>query len=366
MKELSETVRDFLARANEPVAPADFEIAQRMSAAFWFIGAAVAAALLPFDPPIEAFGVGGWGVTGAGLAVAVAIGWWRLRKEEPATLNELFASSVLAVLLIGALEWMAGGRDSPYHFLYWLPVLYAAAAHRPSRVIPFLLGVSLVAAAPLAYEGYSSENALETIAQLLMFYTVGAAVWVMFVVLREQRAEIRTRRATAEAMALEDGLTGLGNRRAFDTAIHSEIARSERSGEPFSVLIADLDGFKQINDRLGHLAGDDVLKRVSRRMRSACRDGDACFRWGGDEFAVVLPGAEAPHASRVAERISRSIAGVATDDGHQLSVTCGSAQWRPGMGAEELTHDADNHLFGLKERHRAGSPDGARIDGRTS
>lgn len=111
-----------------------------------------------------------------------------------------------------------------------------------------------------------------------MFYTVGAAVWVMFVVLREQRAEIRTRKATAEAMALEDGLTGLGKRRAFDTAVTTEIARPERSGKSFSVLIADLDGFKQINDRLGHLAGDEVLKRVARRMRSACRDGDACFR----------------------------------------------------------------------------------------
>src|SRR5204862_6949646 len=93
----------------------------------------------------------------------------------------------------------------------------------------------------------------------------------------------------ANALARVDPLTGLGNRRAFEESMATEIARSRRHESPLSLLICDLDQFKKINDAYGHLAGDNCLRQVADALRNELRGADVCFRWGGDEFVVVLP-----------------------------------------------------------------------------
>jgi two-component system, cell cycle response regulator len=114
-------------------------------------------------------------------------------------------------------------------------------------------------------------------------------------------------RETLRYLAMHDSLTGLMNRMAVLDAVNREISRSRREGSPLSVILADLDFFKALNDRHGHLAGDTVLRETARRMTAVVRQYDTVGRYGGEEFLVVLPNASADAARDVAERIRHAI-----------------------------------------------------------
>jgi diguanylate cyclase (GGDEF)-like protein len=117
-------------------------------------------------------------------------------------------------------------------------------------------------------------------------------------------ARVRRDRNALETLARSDGLTGLLNRRAFESALEAECARARRSGSPLSVVYLDIDHFKRINDRSGHAAGDQVLRQLAQAIGAAIRAHvDAGFRLGGDEFAVLLPASTKEQAAAVVERI---------------------------------------------------------------
>ncbi|MFN7997488.1 MAG: diguanylate cyclase [Bryobacteraceae bacterium] len=126
-------------------------------------------------------------------------------------------------------------------------------------------------------------------------------------VLALQEELIEAREALRE-QAARDPLTGLWNRRAIFDILQKELARAERSQEALTVLMADLDGFKAINDKRGHAAGDSVLRQVAARMQATMRRYDSVGRYGGEEFLIVLPGCDLTGALAQAERIRSSIA----------------------------------------------------------
>jgi diguanylate cyclase (GGDEF)-like protein len=114
-------------------------------------------------------------------------------------------------------------------------------------------------------------------------------------------------RQSLEDLANTDDLTGVANRRSFLGSCERELLRSERSGEPFSLILLDLDYFKEINDRYGHHAGDAVLCAIVECLRQSLRNVDLLGRWGGEEFAVLLPGADTRAALQVAEQLRSSV-----------------------------------------------------------
>ncbi len=122
------------------------------------------------------------------------------------------------------------------------------------------------------------------------------------VVLLAVDAYVQESQRVLAARAIRDPLTGLLNRAAFDDALERAVAETARNGAP-SLLLIDLDGFKGINDTLGHLAGDDVLVHVAKVLTGAVRDGDVVARLGGDEFGVLLPRTSADSARRRGERL---------------------------------------------------------------
>lgn len=108
-----------------------------------------------------------------------------------------------------------------------------------------------------------------------------------------------------------DNLTGLFNRRSLDEVIISEIDRHKRYGGVFSLIILDLDSFKTFNDKYGHMAGDDLLRKIGSAIKNSIRSADQAFRYGGDEFAILLPNTLAEAADPVAERVREQIASLA-------------------------------------------------------
>jgi two-component system cell cycle response regulator len=158
-----------------------------------------------------------------------------------------------------------------------------------------------------------------------------------------------------ERQALIDGLTGLANRRQCEETLADELARIERFGGSLAVVVADLDWFKDVNDRYGHPAGDTVLREFAALLQETVRDVDLAGRWGGEEFLLILPGTDLAGGAQVAERIRVGLARriVLAGDGTPLPVTAsfGVAATPPARTGSELFAAADGALY---EAKRAG------------
>lgn len=158
-------------------------------------------------------------------------------------------------------------------------------------------------------------------------------------------------------LALLDDLTGVGNRRHLVQRLSEECARSERSGQPFSLLVIDLDGFKGINDSRGHAAGDACLQHFTLMAQTRLRPGDMLARSGGDEFCIVLPSSTLREGAMIARRVlevCRADAEQCTGRDIPISVSIGVAQWSAEMGAlpDLLIAAADQALYAAKKGGR--------------
>jgi diguanylate cyclase (GGDEF)-like protein len=160
-------------------------------------------------------------------------------------------------------------------------------------------------------------------------------------------------------LALLDDLTGVGNRRHLLQRLTEECARSTRSGEPFSLLVIDLDGFKDINDTHGHAAGDACLQHFTLMAQTRLRPGDMLARSGGDEFCIVLPSSTLREGAMIARRVldvCRADAGQCVGKDIPIAVSIGVAQWSREVGSypDRLIAAADHALYDVKKGGRNG------------
>lgn len=161
----------------------------------------------------------------------------------------------------------------------------------------------------------------------------------------------------SERSAISDELTGLHNRRWLREMFPRQLERSARQGEAASLIMADIDHFKRLNDTFGHLAGDEVLRRVARTLLDQLRPGDLCARYGGEEIAVLLPNTALTAAVTVADRLRAAVAqtSVRLPDGQTLpaiTISMGVAEFRPGEDLAQLLTNADAALYRAKQRGR--------------
>jgi diguanylate cyclase (GGDEF)-like protein len=159
----------------------------------------------------------------------------------------------------------------------------------------------------------------------------------------------------AESSATTDYLTGLPNARSLFLHLDSELNRARRQSTPVSVLVCDLDGFKQVNDRYGHLEGNRVLREVSAGFKSVCREYDYVARMGGDEFVVILPGIPQSAVETKVEQLRDIVAQAGRGLSEPLGLSVGRAySANDGQDAEQLLAEADRRMYIEKQQHKAG------------
>jgi diguanylate cyclase (GGDEF)-like protein len=157
-------------------------------------------------------------------------------------------------------------------------------------------------------------------------------------------------------LAVRDGLTGLYNRRAFNELLTQAVAREDRQGGHFGLLLLDLDHFKKLNDTYGHPAGDAALKSAAEVLKRHLRKGDLAARYGGEEFVAILPASDETGATHLAERVREAVqANRLVFEGAKMHVTAsfGLAVWpRDAKDAEGLLAAADRALYAAKQAGR--------------
>ncbi|MFQ5927580.1 MAG: GGDEF domain-containing protein [Terriglobia bacterium] len=195
---------------------------------------------------------------------------------------------------------------------------------------------------------------------LLLFALIALVLLLNIYLIDKKRTLAQLRRRTLaqeieleeqRAHAVTDSLTHVYNRRFFDEVVPKEVRRAVRANRPFSVLLVDIDGFRQINATLGHLVGDELLRQVADALRNSLRVSDYLFRFGGDEFLVVLPETDEAATAVVTQRLHQALA--ARGDLHQrvgrpLTVTIGPATFLAGRSLESVLEEAETNVHAAR------------------
>jgi diguanylate cyclase (GGDEF)-like protein len=302
-----------------------------------FVG--LLAAAYPISPSEPVAMVGTAGAIGVLCAVVIWLVGWRI----PLLGFELIAATGAIVA-----SWMVahaathGGMMVAAFAYPWIAIY--SAHFFPRR--------GVIAQGVLMSVGFSVgllASGLQDIAVYWMI--VVATIWSICIVLCNLCEHMRLQAGT-------DHLTGLLNRGGFQTAALRERALADRTGSPLTLAVLDLDGFKQINDREGHAAGDRLLADLGRAWRARVRPGDILARHGGDEFVLLLPATTRAGAQVVLERLRQG------EDPVGWSV--GVSEWRSGESLDAPLVRADRYLYGVKSARRAQaseSPDGEYVAG---
>jgi len=173
--------------------------------------------------------------------------------------------------------------------------------------------------------------------------------------LRIDLAEGQSHSAVWRDLALVDSLTGLFNRRFAERQLKAEVARAHRKGYQLTVVLFDLNDFKEINDQYGHAAGDTALKAFAERLTNATRQGDVAVRLGGDEFMLLLPECDATQVHLLLERMENIEADI---DNKKIAITyaVGWADWQNGQRPQDLLDEADKALYQHKQSGKRQAP----------
>ena len=244
------------------------------------------------------------------------------------------------MVLVWAID-IATGPELSFSIFYLLPIAFVAWYRdwSTARAAAFLstllwLGADVVAGHVYSAPAIQYWNAL---VRAGFFFIVAFTV-------SEQRRVV----SDAERLARTDGLTGVANSRSFLEIVAYEIARQRRYGHPLSVAFLDCDDFKQVNDLLGHAAGDELLRNIAGAIQGVLRDVDVVARLGGDEFAILLPQTDAQAAATVCQKLRDALHLAPARQAVTFSI--GLATYlRPPADAEELIHCADEAMYEAKK-----------------
>ena len=260
----------------------------------------------------------------------------------------LFVSMLITAGIVFGPVFHAQMKGDPWTFLCTPFLVWAAFRFGPreaSAAICLLCTIEVIGTVH-GYGPFAKGSTNESLLLLQSFVAIKALMILIFAaeVSERRQQEERTRR-----LAISDPLTGLANHRLLMERIDAEIKRYGRHGQPFCLLLLDLNGLKKINDAYGHVVGSLAIMRVAEVLLVSSREVDTPARYGGDEFALVLPESSFESASRVAQRISQRLA--EDVEAPTLSISVGVAEYpRDGSTIESLLSAADRALYEAKRQ----------------
>jgi diguanylate cyclase (GGDEF)-like protein len=278
--------------------------------------------------------------------VKPGVHWTRSQVVEAVAL--LLSTIVVSLAVFGALF---PNRHYPLTVLTWPLLIWVALRFGPREAATVILIIAAIAIRQTVHG--RGPFAIGTPTESLVLLQVWTGITaITSLVLAAVVAAQKDVEGTWRELAVTDPLTGLANHRQLVQALEAEIKRSRRTAQPLAVVLLDLDGLKQINDRHGHLAGSLAIRRVAEALLGSCRATDTAARFGGDEFALVLPETGEAAAWHVARGV---VDRLATDaEKPNLSISVGVAVY-PGNGetVEALLNAADIALYETKDRRKS-------------
>ncbi len=286
----------------------------------------------------------------AALSFAWGLAVLTLRFPQPGTSLER-RSLVTAVLIgvVGVALWASGGADSYLQPILIFTALHVAYFYPPRLALPLNLLFVAAYASPLLYDDAAVDVGYP--ARILMFTIAIAGTYAIMRLLKRRLVTAEQRQ---RVMAECDALTGLANRRAFDAALIRAVAQRDAHGRSAALLLLDFDDFKAINDTHGHPIGDTVLRTVATVCGPEVRGVDCFARIGGDEFAVIAPGAGAVGAARLAEVLAAAVASAPMPD--PIASVAVTIAWatvpEDATSAEHLMQVADRRLMDRKRERK--------------
>lgn len=276
----------------------------------------------------------------AALAIGIAVGFVWSFDRTPMWVFRLAPGA--GAVLIGVLAYSAGPTGAAAYLFFLLWVSLSAS---------YFFGLlealaNAVFASAVVVVSLLSRGDIDHPGQLIVM--VAGTMLVNGFVMVGLRYQVQELMLRLDHAARTDFLTRLANRREFNERLVAEIARTDRTGRPLSVLVLDLDSFKLINDRYGHDAGDEVLETFASLVSSAIRKVDLAARIGGEEFGVLAPETTGEEGAALGERLRR-IVEEAFQDRYSVTTSCGVAEYRgTGTDPEQLLRDADRALYAAK------------------
>lgn len=332
------TAAAFLIQDVAPALPMEL---QRLPANFGFLltGMLFAAAIIKrYALPVP------WRAMAVTIAVAIAFFTWFLlvQPDIPARIYSVsVGAGVIALMIVRAL-WPL---DKPHlidRVLFWVSALSAAnLIIRPVVILTFSGGFD-------DYVGFQQSVYWTTVQFSQAMVSIAAAISLMVAVAIDIIAELRQQ-------VDDDELSGLLNRRGFEAKAGAALRRSADEGLPAALLIADLDNFKQVNDRHGHACGDAIIAAFGAHVRAVGPDSMIAGRIGGEEFALLLPGTGIEAARQLAEAVRTGLAGACGDQippALTPTASIGLAANVPGTGLSQLMRQADEALYVAKRSGR--------------
>ena len=296
-----------------------------------------------------------WPILGLLVAFAAAIALFRARRFFPGhTRTRLLIESWSMVMFLTAVLWFSGKSSSPLLNLYLLPIILSALTL--GRLVT-LLQIAVIAVCHVLLAMATPDFDVISLAYLSLAVGQLAPFLLVAYLTTTLSADITEARERIENLAQTDALTGLFNLRMFNEVWQREHVSCERDHGVYALLMIDMDKLKDINDSFGHEAGNSAITLVAQCLQRSIRGTDTAARFGGDEFAVLLPGASPETADAVVKRVRHNVYKTTLDLRSRMircSVSIGVVNY-PGDGRDmrELLSTADRKMYRDKELRRA-------------